>query len=82
MNIQAINMELTQALRDLQKELRSHVRMDVKKHYSLMVADVQASKAIDKATSIVESYTQHTCAACGHTFRERVPAMLLTGQTT
>jgi len=41
--------ELLQALRDLQKELRDAIKLDVKKHYSLMVADACASKAIAKA---------------------------------
>jgi len=41
--------ELLQALRELQKELRHAVKLDVKKHYSLMVADACASKAIAKA---------------------------------
>ena len=42
--------ELLQALKDLQKQMRaSHGKWNVKKDYSLMVADVAASKAIDKA---------------------------------
>jgi hypothetical protein len=51
MDTQAINQELVAALVELRKQLWEHVKMDVKKHYSLLVADVQASKAIDKATS-------------------------------
>jgi hypothetical protein len=34
------------ALEDLQKEVRAHHKMNVKKDFSLMVADTQASKAI------------------------------------
>ena len=41
--------DLLAALEGLRKQLRGHVRMDVKKHYSLMVADVAADKAIRKA---------------------------------
>ncbi len=37
------------ALGDLRKQLRAHVKMDVRKHYSLMVADVAADKAILQA---------------------------------
>lgn len=43
--------ELEAALRELQKQLRAHVKMDVKKHYSLMVADATASTVIAKAAS-------------------------------
>jgi hypothetical protein len=42
--------ELLQALQELQKEMRAVVRLDVKKHFSLMLADAAASKAIAKAT--------------------------------
>lgn len=41
--------ELLAALRELQKQVRAHIKLDVKKHYSLMVADVVASKAIARA---------------------------------
>ena len=41
--------ELITALEDLRSQLRGHIRFDVKKHYSLMVADVAAAKAIEKA---------------------------------
>lgn len=41
--------ELVQALLNLQRELHSAVKLDVRKHYSLMVADSMASKAIGKA---------------------------------
>ena len=41
--------ELLEALKDLRKEVRAHVKFDVKKHYSLMVADVCADKAIARA---------------------------------
>jgi hypothetical protein len=51
MENQAINQELVTALVELQKQLHSHIKMNVKKHYSLMVADAQASKAIGKARS-------------------------------
>jgi hypothetical protein len=49
MNNEAVNQELVAALVELRKQLWAHVKMDVKKHYSLMVADAQASKAIGKA---------------------------------
>jgi len=42
--------ELLQALQELQKELRAVVKLDVKKHFSLMLADAAANKAIAKAT--------------------------------
>jgi hypothetical protein len=41
--------ELLQALRDLQQELHRVLKLDVKKHYSLMVADAVANKVIAKA---------------------------------
>ena len=42
--------DLLQALKDLQKRMKEiHGKWNVKKDYSLMVADVAASKAIDKA---------------------------------
>jgi len=41
--------ELLQALKDLQKEVRSAFKFDVRKHYSLMVADAAATKAVRKA---------------------------------
>jgi len=44
-----IEKELLQALRDLQERLHSTIKLDVRKHYSLMVADAQASTAIVKA---------------------------------
>jgi len=44
--------ELLDALVSLRKELRAHVKMNVRKHYSLMIADVSASKAIAKATEV------------------------------
>jgi hypothetical protein len=45
----ATETELLAALRELQKQLHAHIRLDVKKHYSLMVADAAASTAIAKA---------------------------------
>ena len=49
--VQACNShdDLVAALADLQKEIRAHVSFNVKKHYSLMLADVAASKALDRA---------------------------------
>jgi hypothetical protein len=44
-----MTQELIEALRELQKQLRAHVKLDVRKHYSLMVADAAASTAIAKA---------------------------------
>ena len=41
--------ELLAALEELRKQLREYIRMDVRKHYSLMAADVAADKAIAKA---------------------------------
>lgn len=42
--------DLLEAVIDLRKELREHIKLDVKKHYSLMVADAAAGTAIAKAT--------------------------------
>lgn len=42
--------DLLAALVELQKELRQNIKLDVRKHYSLMVADAAANKAIAKAT--------------------------------
>lgn len=41
--------DMLAALEELRKQLQAHVRLDVKKHFSLMVADVAADKAIIKA---------------------------------
>lgn len=41
--------DLLESLVELQKQLREHVKLDVKKHYSLMVADAAANTAIAKA---------------------------------
>jgi len=41
--------DLIAALENLQKQLRAHVKMDVKKHFSLMVAEAAAGKALFKA---------------------------------
>lgn len=40
--------DLARVLADLQTEIRRAVRFDVRKHYSLMVADVAASKILDE----------------------------------
>lgn len=37
------------ALNDLRAQLRAHVKLDVRKHYSLMVADAAAGSAIEAA---------------------------------
>ena len=42
--------DLLEALKDLRKQLNWHIKFNVKKHFSLMVADVAASKAIARAT--------------------------------
>lgn len=47
--LHAAAQELLDALRGLREELNRAIRMDVKKHYSLMVADAAAGKAIYKA---------------------------------
>lgn len=41
--------ELLAALEGLRAELRAHVKLNVRKHYSLMVADAAAGTAIAKA---------------------------------
>jgi hypothetical protein len=45
----AQQQELLEALVDLQKQIHAHHKMHVKKDFSLMVADAQASKAIANA---------------------------------
>jgi hypothetical protein len=42
---------LLEALINLQKRLHQHHKMNVRKDFSLMVADAQASKAIAAATN-------------------------------
>ena len=42
--------DLLEALTALQKRLHEDIRLDVKKHFILMVADAAASTAIAKAT--------------------------------
>ena len=44
--------DLLAALEDLRRELRNALRMDVRKHYSLMVADAAAGNVIAKARGI------------------------------
>lgn len=44
-----INTQLLQALKDLQRETRDTVKFNVKRNYSLMLADVAATKAITAA---------------------------------
>lgn len=43
-------LEARNALVKLQLELQAHVKFDVKKHYSLMVANAAAAKAIAQAS--------------------------------
>ena len=45
-NLIAAAPDLLEALKELQKRIHAHVKMNVKKHYSLLVADAAASKAI------------------------------------
>ena len=40
------------ALANLRKELREHFKLDVRKHYSLMVADAAAGTIIYKANAV------------------------------
>jgi hypothetical protein len=40
--------DMYEALKSLQSEIRASLKFDVKKHYSLMLADVATSKAIAK----------------------------------
>lgn len=44
--------ELLDALVNLQKQIHEHYKMNVRKDYSLMVADAQASKAIANASAV------------------------------
>lgn len=48
-NLIAAAPELLQALVDLRAEIKRVVKFDVRKHFSLMVADVAADKALAKA---------------------------------
>ena len=41
--------DLLEALKELQKQIHAHMKMDVKKHFSLLVADAAASKVIHNA---------------------------------
>lgn len=43
------NAELLQALKDLRERLHRTFKLDVRKHFSLLVADAQAGTAISKA---------------------------------
>ena len=40
--------DLVRVLKDLRNELRIHIKFDVKKHYSLMVADAAAGTVLHK----------------------------------
>ena len=51
-NLFALAPALLEALEGLYRELHSHIRLDVKRHYSLMVADAIASSAIAKAKGV------------------------------
>lgn len=46
---ECIESELLAALKELKKQIFAHHKMNVKKDYSLLVADAAASKAINKA---------------------------------
>jgi hypothetical protein len=47
------NRELLEALENLQKQIRAHKgKWNVKKDFSLMVADAQATKAIANAKQV------------------------------
>lgn len=43
------NMELLIALEELKKQMHAHFKLDVRKHFSLLLADAQASTAIFNA---------------------------------
>lgn len=47
--------DLIDALENLQKEIRAHYKMNVKKDYSLMVADAQASKVLHNIRTSTEA---------------------------
>lgn len=47
----AINAELVAALDELRNQLWAHIKLDVKKHYSLMLADSAASEVTFRAKS-------------------------------
>jgi hypothetical protein len=54
MNLQQ-QKELLEALINLQKQIHAHHKMNVKKDFSLMCADAQASTAIFNARAALES---------------------------
>jgi len=43
--------EMRSALEGMRKQLREHVKMDVKRHYSLMVADAAAGTILAKVAA-------------------------------
>lgn len=47
--LKAINAELVAALDELRNQLWAHITLDVKKHYSLMLADSAASEVTFRA---------------------------------
>lgn len=47
--LRAENETLRAALQDLQRQVHAHVQFRVRKHFSLMVADVAAAKALDQS---------------------------------
>lgn len=49
-NLMAASPELLEAIQNLQKELRGALNFNVRKHYSLMVADAAATKVVARAT--------------------------------
>jgi len=55
MRLEKLNAELVSALNDLRKELRAHIKFNVRKHYSLMVADAIAGTAIHNTLPPVSS---------------------------
>lgn len=48
-DVDTVRADLLAALVGLRTQVKAHVKMNVKQHYSLMVADVAAEKAIAKA---------------------------------
>lgn len=47
--------QLLDSLIGLQRQVHAHYKMDVKKHYSLMVADAEANKVIANAKAAMEA---------------------------
>lgn len=69
---ETIQAELLDALVNLQKQIRAHHKMNIKKDYSLMVADAQASKVIRNVNAALASCSTRQVGGVGSDARNEI----------